>query len=74
MIELYGIASCPYTAELRADLEFRNRAFLEYDVENDAAARARMIAVSGGSAVPVLVDGDRVVQIGYEGRSCYIAR
>jgi mycoredoxin len=73
MLELYGTKSCPYTAELRDDLTFRDRDFIEYDVEDDTDARLRMMELSGGAAVPVLVEAGRVVQVGYEGRSCYIA-
>lgn len=72
MLELYGSKACPYTAQLRDDLEFRGRDFVEYDVDADAAIVERLRAVSGGGAVPVLVEDGRVVQIGYEGRSCYV--
>jgi mycoredoxin len=74
MLELYGTKSCPYTAELRIELLFRDREFVEYDVEDDASARERMATLSGGAAVPVLVEDGRLVQVGYQGRSCYIAR
>ena len=76
MLELFGTTTCPYTAELREDLEFRGRDFVEYDVESDAAAMARMTALAGGggaAAVPVLVEDGRVLQVGYNGRSCYVA-
>ncbi len=73
MLELYGTTACPYTLQLRDDLEYRGRDFVEYDVDTDAQALARMRALSGGGAVPVLVDDGRVVQVGYEGRSCYVA-
>jgi mycoredoxin len=73
MLELYGTKSCPYTAELRDDLEFRGRDFVEYDVETDVDALARMVELSRGGAVPVLVEDGRVLQVGYEGRSCYVA-
>jgi glutaredoxin 3 len=73
MLELFGTKSCPYTAELRDDLEFRGRDFVEYDVETDADALARMVELSRGGAVPVLVEDGRVVQVGFEGRSCYVA-
>jgi len=73
-LELYGTKGCPYTAELRDDLEFRGRAFVEYDVEQDAAALARMRALcAGAGAVPVLVEDGAVVQVGYGGRSCFVA-
>jgi mycoredoxin len=76
MLELYGTATCPYTAELREDLEFRGRDFVEYDVDDDADALRRMTALAGSggaAAVPVLVEDGRVVQVGYNGRSCYVA-
>jgi mycoredoxin len=71
--ELYGTRSCPYTAQLRDDLEFRGREFVEYDVEDDPDALARLVELTRGGAVPVLVENGQVVQIGYEGRSCYVA-
>ena len=73
MTELYGTRSCPYTAQLRDDLEFRGREFVEYDVEDDSEALARMVELTRGGAVPVLVENGQVVQVGYEGRSCYVA-
>ena len=76
MLELYGTATCPYTAELREDLEFRGRDFVEYDVDDDADALRRMTALAssgGAAAVPVLVEDGRVLQVGYNGRSCYVA-
>src|SRR5664279_4894155 len=44
MNELYGTPACPFTAELREDLEWRGVAFTEYDVESDRAALARASA------------------------------
>jgi mycoredoxin len=75
VLELYGTSTCPYTAELREDLEFRGRDFVEYDVENDGDAMRRMSALCGSraAAVPLLVEDGRVVQVGYGGRSCYVA-
>ncbi len=72
-LELYGTKTCPHTAELREDLELRGRAFTEYDVEDDREAFERMRALCGGGAVPVLVEDGRVVQVGYGGRSCFVA-
>ncbi len=72
-LELYGSRSCPYTAELRAELEWQKREFAEYDVEVDPAALAQMLALTGGNrTVPVLVEEGRVVQIGWNGRGCYV--
>jgi len=70
-VELYGTAGCPWTAELRQELEWDGRAFVEYDVETDPAAFARLDALTGGRrAVPVLVEDGKVRQIGWQGRTC----
>ena len=72
MLELYGTASCPYTAQLREELAWRRRPFVEYDVDGDAQALARMLELCNGNrVVPVLIEEGRIVQIGYEGRVCY---
>jgi glutaredoxin len=69
--ELYGSASCPYTRELREWLEWKNREFVEYDVEADAEAYARMSAATGGQhTVPVLIEDGKVTQVGWQGRGC----
>jgi len=73
-LELYGTQSCPYTAELREDLEWKAAEFVEYDVGADPAAMTRLAELCGGAtAVPVLVDQGRVVQVGMNGRSCYVS-
>lgn len=73
-LELYGTGSCPHTAELRADLEWRDREFIEYDVEDDQAALQRMLVLTGGNrTVPVLVEDGRVQQVGWHGLGCYVA-
>ncbi len=74
-LELFGTRSCPYTTELREELEWRGRAFVEHDVEGDAEALLRLGALCDGAlSVPVLVDEGRVVQVGAGGRSCYVTR
>lgn len=71
MNELYGTSGCPFTAELREDLEWRGIAFTEYDVETDRAALARMLVLTKGErTVPVLVENGRVTQTGFRGRGC----
>jgi glutaredoxin len=72
VLELFGSASCPYTAQLREELQWRREPFVEYDVDADEDARARMLRLTGGErTIPVLSDGDTIVQVGYEGRGCY---
>ena len=71
--ELFGTASCPYTQELREHLEWRGEDFVEYDVEFDAEARARMLQlVDGQRTVPVLMEDGKVTQIGWQGRGCIV--
>ena len=73
-LELYGTPGCPYTAELRQELLWDGRPFVEHDVEADAVAFARMVELTGGQrAVPVLVEDGRVLQVGWQGRSCMAA-
>lgn len=72
-LELFGTAACPYTRELREALEWRGSEFTEYDVEADAGARERLVLLSGGHCVvPVLVTDNRVVQVGWQGRTCAV--
>jgi glutaredoxin len=73
VLELYGTASCPFTRDMREWLEMTGREFVEFDVERDAEAHARMKAATGGQrTVPVLVDNGKTVQIGWQGRGCVI--
>lgn len=72
-IELFGTASCPYTQEVRESLEWQGCDFTEYDVEADSAALRRMLDITSGQrTVPVLVEDDRLIQIGWQGRGCVV--
>jgi glutaredoxin len=72
-LELYGAAWCPHTQEMREWLEWQRRDFVEYDVERDAAARQRLRELAGArTSIPVLIEDDKVVQIGWQGRTCMI--
>jgi glutaredoxin len=72
--ELFGTRSCPYTQEMREWLEWKGYDYIEYDVDADRDARARMIAISGGQrTVPVLAQDGAVAQIGWHGRGCVVA-
>ncbi len=72
MLELFGSSGCPYTQEMREWLEFSRRDFVEFDVETDAGALARMREATGQRTVPVLLDDGKVVQIGWQGRGCVV--
>ncbi len=72
-LELYGTARCPHTQEMREWLEWKRCDFEEYDVEADPSARHRMsILALGQRSVPLLVEDGKVVQIGWQGRSCMV--
>ena len=72
-VELYTTASCPHSAAARADLEWRGVEFVEYDVEQDSQARARMLRLTGGTrTVPVIVEEGQPLQVGWMGRGCII--
>jgi mycoredoxin len=72
-VELFGTPGCPYTSEMREDLEWRGVAFVEHDVEADRAALERMLELTGGQTrVPVLVEAGAVKEIGWRGRGCAV--
>lgn len=72
-LELFGTARCPHTQEMREWLEWKRSDFVEYDVEADVEALHRMRELTAGQrSVPVLVDEGKVVQIGWQGRSCFV--
>jgi glutaredoxin len=73
-LELFGTSTCSYTREMRDWLEWKGRDFIEYDVEADREAHARMLAISGGQRmVPLLVEDGTVIQTGWQGRGCVVS-
>jgi glutaredoxin len=73
-LELYGTASCPFTSEMRAWLEWKGSEFTEYDVDADSEARERMRGLlQPPYTVPVLVEDGRVIRVGWQGRGCVVA-
>jgi glutaredoxin 3 len=59
---------------MREWLEWKGYEYVEYDVETDGEARARMMAISGGQRmVPILAKNGGLTQIGWQGRGCMIA-
>ena len=71
--ELFGTKSCPYTEEMREWLEWKGSEFVEYDVETDTDARERMRQLAQPPyTVPLLVEDGKVIQVGWQGRSCVV--
>lgn len=74
-LELYASRSCPFCAELRAQLDWDAREYVEYDVDADLQARKRLLMLAGPNAmVPALVEDGRVAQMGWQGRGCAVGR
>jgi glutaredoxin len=72
-LELYGTARCPHTSEMREWLEWKRSEFVEYDVEADPVARARMREIARGQrTVPILVEDGKVVEVGWQGHGCIV--
>ena len=72
-LELYGPKRCPYTEEMRQWLEWLGRDFVEYDVDSDPGARARRREASRARRnVPLLLEDGKVLQEGWQGRSCVV--
>jgi glutaredoxin len=72
-IELFATKTCPYCSQAREQLELDGLDYIEFDVESDAAALARLTALIGGNPmVPVLVEDGCVTQVGVAGRGCYV--
>jgi len=71
-LELFGTAHCPHTQDMRDWLEWQRRDFVEYDVDKDANARTRMLDLFAQRSVPVLVEDNKVIQVGWQGRTCMI--
>jgi glutaredoxin 3 len=58
---------------MREWLEWKRSDFVEYDVEADPVARHRMrVLAAGQRSVPLLVEDGKVIQIGWQGRSCMV--
>ena len=71
-LELYGTATCPFTRDAREALQWKRRTVVEYVVDVDADALERLTSLTGQRAVPVLVEDGRVVEVGWQGRCCYV--
>jgi glutaredoxin len=72
-LELFGSSRCPHTQEMREWLEWKRSEFIEHDVEADSEARQRMRSLTAEQrSVPVLVEDGKVIQIGWQGRSCMV--
>jgi glutaredoxin 3 len=68
MVVIYGKDSCPYTQAARDDYARRGIPFDYVNVKKNAAELEKMLVLSKGRrAVPVIVETDGKVTIGFGG-------
>jgi glutaredoxin len=68
MVVIYGKNSCPYTQAARDDYARRKIPFEYIDVKKNKAALDQMLVFSKGRrAVPVIVEADGRVAVGFGG-------
>jgi glutaredoxin 3 len=68
MVVIYGKDSCPYTQAARDDYARRGIPFEYVNVKKHAAELEKMLVLSTGRrAVPVIVESDGGVTIGFGG-------
>jgi glutaredoxin 3 len=60
---------------MREWLEWKGLAFVEYDIERDPQAHERLRRIAPFPlSVPTLLENGKVLQIGWQGRSCVVNR
>jgi glutaredoxin 3 len=68
MVVIYGKDACPYTQAARDDYERRGIPFEYVNVKKNTAELEKMLGFSKGRrAVPVIVEGDGTVTVGFGG-------
>jgi glutaredoxin 3 len=68
MVQIFGKDTCPYTQAAREDYAQRGVPFRYINVKKSAADLERMLAYSDGRrSVPVIVENDGSVTIGFGG-------
>lgn len=61
MLKLYQVEWCPHCHRVRQLLTELGLTYMAVNVAEDPTKRTELIALSGQSAVPVLVDGEQVI-------------
>lgn len=61
LMKLYQFESCPYCRMVRELMSELELTYIAVNVPRDRSRRQAVIAVSGQPSVPVLVDGDVVL-------------
>lgn len=61
MMKLYQFEGCPYCKLVREKLSELQITYINVNVPRDKSQRHEVLQVSGQASVPVLVDGDTVL-------------
>ncbi len=61
-IKLYQFERCPYCTKVRGTLEAKGVEYEKIEVSLDREERTELFELSGQYMVPVLVDGDTIIQ------------
>jgi len=61
-VELFTTSWCPHCKRARAYFQGKGIAFTEHDIEKEAGADARLVALTGRHAVPTAVIGEKLVR------------
>ena len=64
---IYTKPGCPYCAAAMDDMRARNVPFRQIDAQGNPKAREEMRKLSGGLTVPVIVNPDGSVKVGFGG-------
>ncbi|MBC7264012.1 MAG: glutaredoxin [Chloroflexi bacterium] len=66
-VEIFTKPGCPYSRALKRKLEHDGTPYVEHNVQKDAAALQRMLALNGGQRnVPTILMGEEVI-VGFHG-------
>ena len=66
-VELYTTHTWTYCLRVKEFLSEKNVDYVEYNVQDDMAARRRMVEISRHTTVPTIVVGDEVI-VGFDAK------
>ena len=67
MLTIYTKTGCPYCAAAKEDLQARGITYQEVNLSDEPQRIPELIKLSGGRIVPVIVDEDGKVTVGFGG-------
>lgn len=64
-IKIYSTQTCPYCKMAKQYISSKGKAYTDYDIAQDEAARTQMVKLSGQMGVPVIVIDGKVI-VGFD--------